>query len=314
MAIYSRKNQYVGVNAHLHSLLQNMPAGWEIFHTLHIGHLVETIYAVLPQGYVVDATRAMQIREYHPTTGDPIVIKKPRRPQPDIAITSATSPLAGAAISPLSTASTPTLLLPAIETVGLSEEIYLTAVAIRELGETGRVGEPVAWLELLSPTNKIGTGAFQYTEKRFSTLQGGIVLVELDYLHQTPSPVEKVPSYLDGEKGAYPYTAIVTDPRPTLQNGETFVYGFGVEQNLPTIIVPLLGDDKITLDLGAAYNRTYESTNSYSSRVDYGREPERFDTYNAADQAHIQRRMRTVQHYQQKGTDLEQGPFPLLED
>lgn len=315
MAIQSLKNQYIGVNAHLHSRLQNMPAGWEIFHGNHVTHLGEAIYRILPRGYIVDTERSMQIREYHPTTGEPVIVKKPRRPQPDITISSTAPSLSSATSTSISAASVPTLLLPAIETVGVDEEIYLTAIAIRELETEGKeIGEPVAWIELLSPTNKLGIGAFQYIEKRFSTLQAGIIIVELDYLHQTPSPITKVPSYLDSERGAYPYTAIVTDPHPSLQEGETRVYGFGVEQELPTIIIPLLGNDKITLDLGQVYRHTYESTNSYSSRVDYEREPEHFDTYSPADQARIKQRMRTVQHYHQQGADLEKGPFPLLED
>ncbi|MFN8376181.1 MAG: DUF4058 family protein [Anaerolineae bacterium] len=313
MAVRSRKNQYVGVNAHLHSRLQNIPAGWEIFHGNHVTHLGEAIYKLLPPGYVVDTERSMQIREYHPATGEPIVVKKPRRPQPDIVIASSTASVAGTKSSSLLSASTPTLLLPAIETIGVDEEIYLTAIVIRETGNGDEIGEPVAWIELLSPTNKLGSGAFQYIEKRFTALRSGIVMVELDYLHQTPSPFEILPSYPDREKGAYPYSAIVTDPRPTLQDGETKVYGFEVEQKMPIIVIPLSGEDKIVLDLGTAYNYTYESTNSYSARVDYEQEPEHFDSYSPADQERIRRRMRSVQQYQQWGMDLEQGPFALLE-
>jgi hypothetical protein len=315
MAIRSRKNQYIGINPHFHSSLQNEPAVWEEFHDTHVIHLGEVIDRLLPTGYLVAPGRSMQIREYHPSTGEPVIVKKSRRPKPDAAIlaTMAMSSRPTSAVTPQ--ASVPTLLLPATEAFNEDEEIYLTGIVIRELaGERGQ-GKPIAWLELLSPTNKPdGSGFLQYVEKRATALQGGIVLIELDYLHQTSSPIEKLPSYPDKQKGAYPYTAVVTDPRPSLKEGEMRVYGFAVDEEMPKINIPLLGTDRIVLDLGSVYQRSYESYASYSARVDYAREPERFDTYSPDDQARIKRRMKTVQHYCEPGADLEQAPFPLFED
>ena len=41
MPVHQRDNQYRGVNAHLHSLLQREGGGWEMFHAAHITHLID---------------------------------------------------------------------------------------------------------------------------------------------------------------------------------------------------------------------------------------------------------------------------------
>ncbi|MDZ4765058.1 MAG: hypothetical protein SGI73_10955 [Chloroflexota bacterium] len=64
MPIHLRDNQYRGVNAHLHSLLQSDYDGWETFHRDHIGYLRLELERALPveSGYFVLAERSLQIR------------------------------------------------------------------------------------------------------------------------------------------------------------------------------------------------------------------------------------------------------------
>lgn len=258
MAIRSRKNQYRGINAHLHSRLQNVAAGWETFHGKHIGDLAEVIDPLLPPGYLVDFAKSMQIHE--------------------------------------------------------DDEMVLHALVIRQIEDEDDLGTPVTWIELLSPTNKPGgTGALQFREKRTATLHSGLVLVEMDYLHQTLSPISRLPSYPDGEPGAFPYTIVVTDPRPTLKLGKMDIYGFAVDEALPIINIPLADDDRFALDFDAAYQKTFASLAAYSQRVDYASEPERFDSYSADDQAHIRARMEAVINAERTGLDLESGPFRVGE-
>ena len=61
MPIDFRENQYNGVNAHLHSLLQRAGGGWEGFHLEHLAHLRETIDTALPEGYYAVSEKSLQL-------------------------------------------------------------------------------------------------------------------------------------------------------------------------------------------------------------------------------------------------------------
>lgn len=63
MAINLRENQYRGVNAHLHSYLQQM-GEWESFHSEHITHLREALQAILPAGYRARTERSLQLNTF----------------------------------------------------------------------------------------------------------------------------------------------------------------------------------------------------------------------------------------------------------
>lgn len=293
MPTYLRDNQYKGVNAHLHSNLQNDTDAWSVFHGTHITLLALEIDALLPPGYIAEPERGLQIKPYHPVTGEEIRTQRTRRRKPDITIYET-----GASTQPVTSFSgavtAPTLEVAAIESLTLDEEAYLTAVAIRRV-EDNNIGRAVTWLELLSPTNKPGgTGYHQYLEGRENTLRSGIALIELDYLHQSAPVIGAIPSYPDREQGAYPYHIAVTNPRPNLQVGRLRVYGFEVDAPMPVISIPLAENDEFTLDFGKVYHQTYASLSAFSRRVDYEREPEQMASYMADDQARIRRVMQAV--------------------
>ena len=66
-------------------------------------------------------------------------------------------------------------------------------------------GEPVAWIDLLSPSNKGGSlDARTYRDKRRPLLLNGVVLVELDYLHETPPTFWRLADYTQNEPNAHP--------------------------------------------------------------------------------------------------------------
>jgi Protein of unknown function (DUF4058) len=293
MAIYSPQNLYNGINAHLQSLLQDEDGDWESFHSAHIIHLAEALNQLLKGRYRVKPERGLQIREYHPTTGERIEIRHSRRKIPDITIYPKAPP--PPTINPSLAVSTPTLTLPASESIEDDPEIYLIAVVIHEILGSGKTGKPVTWIELLSPSNKAsGGGYLSYREKRVPTLEAGIVLVEIDYLHETSSPIAGIPDYITREPGSYACNIAVTDPRPTLKAGQMNVYGFGVDDPLPVVNIPLAGDDVVSLDFGAVYNRTYESLDIFSDDVDYEQEPVHFERYSESDQVRIRQRMQTI--------------------
>lgn len=294
MPLHLRQNQYQGVNAHLHSLFQGELGGWESFHLMHISHLVSAVSAELPRGYVVQPERGMQIRRYHPDTGDEIRLGRGRRAKPDISIYQKSPSLAVQPSAAVATA--PTLIFSSRDAVEIDPRSYLSAVVIRKIDQE-RLGDPVTWIELLSPANKPGgAGYVQYQEKRVAAARSGIVMIEIDYLHETESPVLNLASYSDKEEGAFPYTITITDPRPSLKEGFTNVYGMRVDQPLPIAPVPLAMEDApILLNIEALYHQTYESVNAYEYLVDYEQLPERFDTYMEVDQERIRARMRAVQ-------------------
>src|SRR3954447_11091040 len=76
--VRSVKNQYRGINAHLHSFLQ-ATGTWNRLHNAQITHLVESLRAaLLPLGYVAEMEESLQIRRLD---GD-----APRSPRADVVI------------------------------------------------------------------------------------------------------------------------------------------------------------------------------------------------------------------------------------
>jgi hypothetical protein len=135
--------------------------------------------------------------------------------------------------------------------------------------------------------------------KKLLTLKSGLRVVEIDYLHETPPIIPLLPKYLKQEGGAYPYTIIVSDPRPSFEQGKAFVYGIGVDDPLPIISVPLAGQDVVKLDFGAAYRITFENSPFVQLCVDYGHEPVNIDRYREADQEVIRQRLAQIRRQNQ---------------
>ena len=60
--VHTVKNQYLGINAHLHSYLQ-ASSDWTEFHTNHITDLMRLMRAQLyPMGYIAKIEQSLQIR------------------------------------------------------------------------------------------------------------------------------------------------------------------------------------------------------------------------------------------------------------
>jgi hypothetical protein len=171
---------------------------------------------------------------------------------------------------------------------GNDEDDYLSSIVIFEF-ESGKLpGRPVTRIELLSPANKPGNAYYwQYIAKRRATLQAELSLVEIDYLHETRPLLHQFPSYPDGEAGAFPYLVLVSDPRPKLQEGHLDLYGIGVDKPLPLVNIPLAGDDRVTMNLSDAYQKTFENARLYRLVVDYAEEPVNVDRYQPDDQMKI---------------------------
>jgi len=136
------------------------------------------------------------------------------------------------------------------------------------IGERSREDhDPVAIVELLSPSNKLTAGhrRSQYLEKRERIIVSGTHLVEIDLVRVgRPMPVE-------GYDGDAPYRNLISrwQVRP-----EVDLYPFRLQTPIPDVPVPLLeGDDDAVVPLGALLHDMYEQ-DYYVNYVDYNDEPE----------------------------------------
>lgn len=167
-------NQYPGVNAHLHSYWQG-ERGWNNFHNPHIAQLTAALKArLLPMGYTFEVEDSLQVRradEYtcHPKSDLTIYDLDPARSGQ---LSRQSADLTGLVLP----------LVIVLERNPISEKPY-RALSVSKRGDS----KPVAWIELLSPSNKRpGDDADTYVRKRHDLLDGGIVFVEIDYLHAPP--------------------------------------------------------------------------------------------------------------------------------
>lgn len=290
----SRKNQYFGVNAHLHSYLQSNE-GWTGFHGKSIADLAEIIKRLLPPGYLVDTERSLQIRDVNRETRE--ITKWNNLDAWDELIEN------------IDVSDEPNVRTqPLIETLDLDEDQYHIALMIYKLDDDQVIGHPITRIELLTPSNKRGIGYLQYREKRSLVLKAGIHMVEIDYLHETRPIVRGLPRY-PYNTDSHAYHIIVSNPTPSLRLGTVMLYGFDVDQRIPKVMIPLLGEDRLGIDFGMAYHQTYQSLKAYSQRVNYGQLPENFNRYSPADQTRIWRRMAVIEKMAERSIDLETGPF-----
>ncbi len=314
-AVRSVKNQYLGINAHLHSYWQ-AEGGWSDFHSRHIVHLVDTLKPLLlPLGYTAAIEPSIQIRRLdgpaapeNPEADVLIYERDPgriRQPHPQPVLTSAGE-----------------VVLPLVETLQIDQRSARDYRAVKlyalRAGRPQR-GEPIAWIELLSPNNKPGgRDAQEYLDKRIKIVENGIVFIELDYLHESAPTIRGFPSYRrrrsqTAAAGAHPYRLVIIDPRPDLAHGQVRVREFDVDEALPTVTIPLVADDALAFDFGRPYRKTFEEALFGLELVDYGQLPVNFQRYSDADQARIAARMVTVLEAARQGRDLESGPFPAKE-
>lgn len=282
------QNLFQGVNPHLNSFLQSDGGGWESFHATTIERLTDELDAHLPSGYYVLSEKSLQVSAYSVEPSGPTYS---RRTIPDVTVYTTQ---AGAPIAQRHPLPTPTLTLP-ISAAFEDDEEDLKAVVVYHIAGGELPGRPVTRLEILSPANKPGgSHHLTYLTRRRETLASGLRLVEIDWLHETPSVIRAIPSYAQREPGAYPYWLIVSDPRPNLTTGQMAVYGTEVNQPLPTVELPLDGTDSLAVDFDAVYQRVFASRRLFGMVVDYTQPPVRFTTYSDSDQAIIQRRLTEI--------------------
>lgn len=275
-----RENPYPGIDAHLNSLLQtpgtpDQPSIWPGFHSQHITHIVDALNAQLPSHYLAIGEQSLQIR----TTVDDYGVEA-EYPKPDIAVYQPVDDVPGLS-APV--AIQPTWAATLADVMELVKQPR--AVIIREI-QQGKLGSIVARIELLSPTNKRRGGLYNsYMVKRAEALDTGIPLVEIDYLHESPPLVRKLPRY-PIQPEAHPYHVIVSDPRPNWNEGQVLAYGFRVGDPIKSFPLPLAGKETLIFNLNEVYQHSFQA-GRWAMLIDYTQEPERFQTYSPDDQRRI---------------------------
>jgi uncharacterized protein DUF4058 len=308
--VRSIKNQYHGINAHLHSFWQ-AKGGWDAFHANHITYLTAALTArLLPMGYIAENQQSLQIRRYGEPAG---------KPKSDVTIyDTQTSRLAAAQTMP---AQQTTVKISDLMTLEDEIDDY-RAVGIYEFAPgQSDLGEPVAWIELLSPSSKPGgQDGDYYQHKQYKLLKSGIVFVELDYLHESSPTFDRVPPYIASQKSAasnrsHAYRIVVIDPRPVFFDGLGYRREFDVDMVIPQKVdIPLNAGDVLTFDFNAPYQRTFEEHFYGWEQIDYSQLPLNFDRYSPDDQSRIAARMLAVLKAARDGVDLEaNAPLPVAE-
>jgi hypothetical protein len=313
--IISTVNQYLGINAHLHShFLHSETEGWEEFHSSHITDLTRAMNAHLPEmGYIARQERSLQIRHFDESLS----------PISDVLISDLSRP--GATPRTFAAPQAQTALNVPASTLlerELADVKRPTAIKVYELqadpGGNQRE-KPVAWIELLSPSNKSGSGYASYIAKREALLANWLVFVELDYLHGVSTTLETVPDYRPPGRDqqprddAHPYHLWLIDPRlPPDEPESAAIAAFDVDQPIPALSIPLNRGEYFTFDFNAIYHQTFRAQPAFGMAVNYAAAPEAVErNYNLRDQAAIAARMLTVQKLHREGANLTQGPYPV---
>jgi hypothetical protein len=295
------KNQYRGINAHLHSFWQ-ATGTWGRFHNAFITHLTEALRLdLLPRGYIVEMEESLQIRRVGPE------LLPGQRPRADTIIY---DPDRQRAAAPSAIAEAPLTVADLLDDAEDVAHPYY-AVAIYPSTPDLTMGDAIVWIELLSPSNKgYSPDAQAYQGKRRALLDAGLAFVELDFLHATPPTFARLPDYTRGEAGASPYRVALLDPRPDVQRGPAEVHEFVVDEPIPDITLRLSGEDRATLGLDRLYQAMIARGYAYQA-VDYAQLPLEFERYSPADQARIARRMLAVVEAARAGHDLNAIDVPL---
>lgn len=303
--VRSIKNQYLGINAHLHSFWQAYGL-WNRFHNFYMSQLLMHIIGDLRRmGYAAYLEESLQIRRMD---------EFPNQPKSDLIIRDLDTRRARD-YHDAWRAEADVIALDELIDDTLDLDHPYSAIGIYERRATPSEligGQPIGWIELLSPSNKTGGDGEIYRDKRTNLLNGGLVFVELDYLHEAPPTFWKLPDYAHQDENAHPYRIAVLDPRPQVGSGWALLKEFDVDMPLPTIPIPLTGGNTLPTNFETIYQATF-SRAFWGDDVDYATLPANFDRYNPADQTRIVRRMLATLEAAHSGKDLEQGPFPIAE-
>lgn len=220
------------------------PAFWPDFYSRFINSWSEVISERLPDNYEARLDEQFRLIE--------LPAEQVQRARPDIAVFREPRESARGRESATATLEPAVLTLPVVEEV---HDIWIEILHRRDR-------HLVAVLELLSPTNKRGSGRGQYMVKRNGLIMEGVHLVELDLLRDG----ERLPTQENLPAGEYYLFISRANRRPKCE-----VYSWTRKDKLPVVPIPLkMPDADILVDLGQAFAIAYER-GRYAKSIDYTR-------------------------------------------
>lgn len=221
--------------------------GWPDFHNGLIAEIRRPLARALPPGYVARLEERIELVGVDEADVDWF--------RSDVLIARRPGPAGEAAPEAASVATLEPQVMEVFHPA--PDAMRLTWIAIRNLPDL----DLVTVIEVLSPTNKSGTGGALYLEKRRDLHARGINLVEIDLLlGGVPLPMK--PRLSPGR-----YFAIVSrgDRLP-----EARVYAWTVRDPLPTVAIPLRAPDPdVKLDLAPLARAVYDD-GRYGMTLRYG--------------------------------------------
>ena len=236
------------------------PAWWGGVHQGMITYAREALNALLPPAYVADiGERVYVVQPNRSIYADLAVLEYPP------AVREREGGYGGTAVAVAES-------LPWVLTVEPAE-IREVFVEILPIGDESRV---VTVIEVLSPSNKaLGSdGRRLYQSKQREVLESQTHLLEIDLLrageHTVAPPEEALREAALHRRARWDY--LVSLHRAGA-GGRYEVWPIRLRDRLPSIYVPLAGDDPdVILDLQTLFDRCYDS-GPYARRTDYRREP-----------------------------------------
>ncbi len=208
------------------------PAFWQDFHHRFISAWCEVIAEGLPDSYDARIGERVNLTQLEPEVVKLI--------SPDVAVSQGPlkkkHPASGGSVA---------VLEPEVVPQTYVEEMRESYIEILHRPDRSLV----AVLELLSPTNKSGSGFFEYEYKRSNILKQNVHLFELDLLHAGAPPALSRP-LPPGD-----FRALLTRAE---RRAFCNVYTFSMRQRLPVLPVPLRAPDPdLPVDLQAAFDLAY---------------------------------------------------------
>ena len=209
---------------------------WEGFHAGLVTHCAETLNQSLPEGYIakIETRVAMLSLEIPVSQRVPDVLVGREPDAPPFSSSSFGEAVGVATIEPTT--------IPLARGEVEVRERWIEIASLPEL-------DLVTVIEILSPTNKSGSGRTDYLHKRDALIDRPVHLVEIDLLlGGRPMPMGKIL-----KEGYYHAIVARTSSRPNSD-----VYAWTIRQALPPIPIPLRAPDAdVPLDLAQAFDLTY---------------------------------------------------------
>jgi len=207
--------------------------------------------------YAADVLQSSLRPRYHVLIGERVYIAEP--PQsfyPDVTLVqypTQSEPSGGTVVT---APDTPTAVGEYLEEAQRQPYIEIVHVSSAEV---------VTVIEVLSPSNKVGTGRAEYLRKQQQVLSSGTHLVEIDLLRTGEHTVACPQARL---RGSYHFLVCIN----RIRQGWA-VYCIPLQHRLPRIGIPLRPPDQdLILDIQAIFDRCYEN-GDYEDFIDYYRPP-----------------------------------------